>query len=83
MTIELPEELGAALKVQANAHGVSVTGYARQILERDLAASLEKRSADVSFKTGRGMFAKYGTAPSADEIDANRADMFRDFGEDR
>jgi hypothetical protein len=34
------------------------------------------------FKTGRGMFAKYGQAPSAEEIDANRADMFRNFGED-
>jgi hypothetical protein len=28
------------------------------------------------------MFAKYGQAPSAEEIDANRADMFRNFGED-
>jgi hypothetical protein len=26
------------------------------------------------------MFAKYGQAPSAEEIDANRADMFRNFG---
>jgi plasmid stability protein len=82
MTIELPEELGAALKVRANAHGVSVTSYAREILERDLAASLEERSSDVPFKTGRGMFAKYGAAPSAEEIDANRADMFRNFGDD-
>ena len=35
----------------------------------------------VPFKTGRGMFAKYGQAPSAEEIDANRADMFQNFGE--
>jgi hypothetical protein len=28
------------------------------------------------------LFAKYGQAPSAEEIDANRADMFRNFGED-
>jgi len=33
------------------------------------------------FKSGRGMFAKYGEAPSAEEIDANRAEMFRCFGE--
>jgi hypothetical protein len=33
------------------------------------------------FKTGRGMFAKYGQAPSAEEIDANQADMFQNFGE--
>ena len=82
MMIELPEELGAALKAQANAHGVSADGYAREILERDLAASLGAQLTGVPFKTGRGMFAKYGKAPSAEEIDANRADMFRNFGED-
>jgi plasmid stability protein len=82
MTIELPEQLGAALKEQANAHGVSADGYAREVLERDLASSLETQSSGVPFKTGRGMFAKYGQAPSAEEIDANQADMFRNFGED-
>jgi plasmid stability protein len=82
MIIELPEELGAALKAQANARGVSADSYARELLQRDLASSLEPQSSGMPFKTGRGMFAKYGKAPSADEIDANRADMFRDFGED-
>jgi plasmid stability protein len=81
MMIELPEELGAALKVRANAHGVSADGYVRKVLERDLAASREAQSSGTPFKTGRGMFAKYGQAPSAEEIDANRADMFRNFGE--
>ena len=82
MTIELPEDFSAALKARANAHGVSADGYAREVLERDLAASVEGESSGVPFKTGRGMFAKYGQAPSAEEIDANRADMFRNFGED-
>ena len=82
MMIELPEKLAAALKAQANAHGVSVAGYVREVLERDLASSIEKQSSGAPFKTGRGMFAKYGQAPSAEEIDANRADMFRNFGED-
>ena len=81
MTIEVPEKLEAALKAQANARGVSPTGYVREILERDLATSLEAQSSSVPFKTGRGMFAKYGQAPSAEEINANRADMFRNFGE--
>ncbi len=82
MVIELPEQLGAALKAQANAHGLSVDGYAREVLERDLASSFGAQTSGVPFKTGRGMFAKYGQAPSAEEIDANRADMFRNFGED-
>jgi len=81
MLIELPEKLDAALKVQANAHGVSPAGYVCEVLERDLASSLEGQSSSVPFKTGRGMFAKYGQAPSAKEIDANRAGIFQNFGE--
>ena len=82
MTIELPEELGAALKLQAEALGVSAEGYARQVLERELASAPGPQSSGVPFKTGRGMFAKYGLAPSTEEIDANRAEMFRKFGAD-
>jgi plasmid stability protein len=82
VTIELPEDLAAALKARAQAHGLSADRYAREILERDLAVSPEAESSGAPFKTGRGMFAKCGQAPSAEEIDANRADMFRNFGED-
>jgi len=82
LTIQLPDELEAALKAQAKAHGVSADGYVRDILERELAASLEHQTPGPPFKTGRGMFAKYGVAPSAEEIDANRAEMFQRFGED-
>ena len=74
MMIELPQKLEAALKVQANAHGVSPESYVCEVLERDLASALEGQSSAAPFKTGRGMFAKYGQAPSA-EVDANRADM--------
>jgi plasmid stability protein len=81
MVIELPEELGPALKMQANAHGVSVAGYVREVVERDLAPSLKAQTPSIAFKTGRGMLAKYGQAPSAEEIDTNRADMFGSFGE--
>ncbi len=82
MTIGLPEDLGAALKAEANAHGVSADGCARELLKRDLAPSFETQSCGVPFKRGRAMVAKYGQAPSAEEIDANRADMFRNFGQD-
>jgi len=82
MMIELPEKLETALKVQASARGVSAAGYVCEILERDLASTLADQSSDTPLKTGRGMFAKYGQAPSAEEIDTNRADMFRSFGEE-
>jgi hypothetical protein len=80
MLIEVPQELEAALKSQANAHGVSPAGYVRVMLERDLAQSVQAQSQVAPFKTGRGILAKYGPAPSNEEIDANRADMFRNFG---
>jgi plasmid stability protein len=86
MLIEVPDELATALKTQAHAHGVSPAGYVRVILERDLAQSLQTQSigpqsAGIPFKTGRGILAKYGPAPSAQEIEANQAEIFRNFGE--
>ena len=83
LTIELPDNLEAVLKAHANAHGVSAAGYARSVLERDLkSSSAVPPPSQVPFKTGRGSFARYGAAPSAEEIDENRAEMFQRFAED-
>jgi hypothetical protein len=82
MILELPENLEAALNALASAHGVSPAGYIYEVLERELAAALELKLSSKPFESGRGMFAKYGEAPSSDEIDANRAEMFRGFGEE-
>ena len=82
LTIQLTDKLEAALKVEANAHGVSPAGYVRDMLERKLASSLENQTSGPPFKTGWGLLAKYGPAPSTEEIDANRAEMFRHFAED-
>jgi len=71
LTIQLSDKLEAALKVEANAHGVSPAGYVRDMLERSLASSLENQTSGPPFKTGW-----------AEEIDANRAEMFRNFAED-
>lgn len=81
LTIQLPDKLEAVLNAEANARGVSANDYVLELLERDLAASLEGQPPGPPFKTGRGMFARYGSAPSVEEIDANRAEMFRGFGE--
>lgn len=81
MTIEIPEKLEAALKAEADAHGVSADDYVREVLERNLMLG-KAQLAGVPFKTGRGIFAKYGQAPSADEIDVNRTEMFRNFGDE-
>lgn len=82
LTIQLTEELEIVLKEQANAHGVSPAGYVRDILERELGSAVVGKQLGPPFKTSFGVLAKHGTAPSAEEIDTNRAEMFRRFAED-
>lgn len=43
LTIELPDDLGTALKTQAQTQGVSAEQYARQVLEHDLESSNRPR----------------------------------------
>jgi len=80
MIIELPAELEPALKAQANAHGLSVSSYVREVVEREL-APLDRQVSGTPFNTGRGVLTGHGQAPSAEEIDQNRQDMFGGFGE--
>jgi plasmid stability protein len=80
MTIELPTELESALRAHARAQGLSVEVFVRQVVERQL-GSLTQNADHAPFNTGRGMFSSYGHSPSADEIDANRAEIFGKFGE--
>jgi plasmid stability protein len=75
-TIELTDEQIAALKAKAATEGLSLEGWLRKI------ANEEAEPRQKPYKTGYGMLAKYGPAPSAEEIDENRRDMFRGFGED-
>jgi hypothetical protein len=59
MMIELPQELELALKAQANARGMSVAGYVREVVERNLARNLAPpltvNASATPFKTGRGV----------------------------
>jgi hypothetical protein len=81
LTIELPDEIGAVLKAQAQAQGVSPDRFVSRVLEEKLTSVIEKQAIDQPFETGYGMWAKYGPAPSAEEIDENRREMFRNFAE--
>jgi hypothetical protein len=51
-------------------------------LEDTLGPTLEQLKAGPPFETGYGMWAKYGPAPSAKEIDENRREMFHNFAKD-
>ncbi len=79
LRIDLSKELEEALQTRAQAEGVDAAGYARRLQERAL--GVESEDLGSPFKTGRGLLAKYGPAPSAEEIEANRVDMFHGFGE--
>jgi len=72
--IEIPDSQAAALKAKAAAQGLTLKAWLRKLAEEEPSTR--------PLKTGRGMLAKYGPAPSAEEIDENRRDMFRGFAED-
>ncbi len=74
--IELPDNQAAALKAKAALQGLTLKAWLGKLAEEPDGAAPRK-----SLKTGRGMLAKYGPAPSAEEIDENRRDMFDGFGE--
>lgn len=81
LNIEIPDALAAIVKAQAKEQGVSPDRFVSRVLENTLANTLVSTTPSQPFETGYGMLAKYGTAPSAEDIDENRRDMFRGFGE--
>ena len=84
MTIEIPEQLEVALKTKATLRGTSPDVYVREMLERDLEEMTGAKVPVVPYKSSYGILAKYGPAPTAEEIDENRRDMLRNsiFAED-
>jgi hypothetical protein len=74
--IEIPDDQAAALKARAAEQGLTLKAWLEKL------AMEESQTPLKPFKTGRGMLAKYGRAPSAKEIDENRREMFRGFAQD-
>jgi len=76
--VEFSKEQLAALKAKAAAKGLTLQGWLQKLaLEEGEPAQPGKPC-----KSGYGMLAKYGPAPSAEEIDENRREMFRGFAKD-
>jgi len=80
LNIELSDDLGAVVREQAQAQGISPDRCASRVLEITLGSTLAQTQSGP-FETGYGMWAIYGPAPSVEEIDENRRDMFRNFAE--
>ena len=72
--IEIPDSQAMKLKAKAAEQGLT--------LQASLGRLAEEPAAHKPIKTGRGMLAKYGPAPSAEEIDENRRETFGGFAED-
>jgi hypothetical protein len=77
LNIELPDDIAAALKAQAEAQGISATNLASQVIGKAIKPTVGQKTTVIPLETGYGMWAKYGPAPSAEEIDENRREMFR------
>jgi hypothetical protein len=80
LTIDLPDDLGPALKAKAQAQGVSVASFTRHILEEAVRPREGQKLKPK--KSGYGLLAKYGPGPSEEEIDETRREMFRGFAQD-
>jgi len=57
LSIELPDDLGAAVKEQAQAQGISPGRYVSRVLENTL-GSARAEAQSGTFETGYGMWAK-------------------------
>ena len=84
MTITLPlhPQDEARLIAVAQAKGLSTDALLRQAVDRILAQAGEASKASACKKPTRslrGLLSKYGPAPTAEEIDQNRAEMFANF----
>ena len=78
VSIEVSDEQLAALKAKAAAQGLTVQDWLKKLADEQA----EPAQPGQPFKSGYGMLAKYGPAPSAEEIDENRREMFRGFAKD-
>jgi hypothetical protein len=84
MTITLPlqPQEEARLIAIAEAKGISPDALVREALDGILSTVPDGSIEKEPTRSSRGILAKYGPAPSAEDIDQNRADMFANFARD-
>jgi hypothetical protein len=84
MTITLPLEpqKEAKLIAVAESKGMTADELVSQAIDRIIADAPEAAGHKEPTRSARGLLAKYGPAPSAEDIDRNRAEMFANFVRD-
>ncbi len=80
ITLPLEPQEEARLLAAAQAKGLSPDAFVREALDKVLAESPPLPAKPK--KSAYGLLAKYGPGPTEEEIDQNRREMFRGFGED-
>jgi predicted DNA-binding protein len=81
MTINLPlsPQKEAKLIALAQTKGVSTGDLVREVIDKILAEAPDVSIQKEPTRSLRGLFANHGPAPSVQEIDENRAEMFANF----
>ena len=81
ITLPLQPQEEARLLAVARARGLSADDLVREALARILEETPGDASSEPKEPTHslRGLLSKYGTAPSAEQIDQNRVEMFAGF----
>jgi hypothetical protein len=83
ITLPLQPQEEAKLLAAARAKGVSANALVQEAVNKIIAAAPGEASVKKErTRSVRGLLAKYGPAPSAEEIDENRAEMFANFPRD-
>ncbi len=77
MSLEPQEE--AKLLAAARAKGLSLDALVREALAQIFAETAPQAPGKEPTRSLSGLLAKYGPAPSAEEIDQNRTEMFANF----
>ena len=79
ITLSLEPEQQAKLIALAQSKGVSADELVHEAIAKILAEAPDTISSKEPTRSLRGLLAKYGPAPSAEEIAQNRAEMFANF----
>jgi len=80
ITLPLQPQEEARLMAAAQAKGLSPDALVREALDKILADAPAPPVKPK--KSAYGLLAKYGPGPTEEEIDENRREMFRGFGEE-
>ena len=72
--IEIPDDQAAALRRRALQEGLTLNDWLKKLAQESAADQPRK-----PLKSSRGILAKYGPGPSAEDIDEVRKEMWKNF----